>query len=119
MTTPPALRPPRPVQLRVNGGQHVLDVSPDAALLTVLRNDLRLNGPKYGCGLGECGACSVLVDGIEARSCVIPVGGVEGREITTLEGLRRGIEKESLRVRPDGKLAAVVTQTQLTLAPRA
>jgi nicotinate dehydrogenase subunit A len=53
----------------------------------VLRNDLGLNGPKYGCGLGECGACAVLVDGIEARACLIPVGGVEGRHVTTLEGL--------------------------------
>jgi len=54
----------------------------------ILRNDLQLNGPKYGCGLGECGACTVLVDGIAARSCVIPAKGVTGREITTLEGLR-------------------------------
>ena len=61
--------------------------APDAPLLAVLRNDLGLNGPKYGCGLGECGACTVLVDGVAARSCVIPVGGVGGREITTLEGL--------------------------------
>ena len=61
--------------------------APDASLLAVLRNDLGLNGPKYGCGLGECGACTVLVDGVAARSCVIPVGGVAGREITTLEGL--------------------------------
>lgn len=61
--------------------------APDAPLLAVLRNDLGLNGPKYGCGLGECGACTVLVDGVAARSCVIPVGGVAGREITTLEGL--------------------------------
>jgi len=75
------------VQLEVNGQRHALDVARHTPLLNVLRNDLALNGPKYGCGLGECGACSVLVDGIEARSCVIPVGGVEGRRITTLEGL--------------------------------
>jgi nicotinate dehydrogenase subunit A len=75
------------LHLRVNGHAHTLAVPHDAPLLYVLRNDLGLNGPKYGCGLGECGACTVLVDGIEARSCVIPVGGVEGREITTLEGL--------------------------------
>ena len=75
------------VRLVVNGRAHALAVARDAPLLNVLRNDLALNGPKYGCGLGECGACSVLVDGIEARACVIPVGGVEGREITTLEGL--------------------------------
>jgi nicotinate dehydrogenase subunit A len=75
------------LHLRVNGHAHALAVPHDAPLLYVLRNDLELNGPKYGCGLGECGACTVLVDGIEARSCVIPAGGVEGREITTLEGL--------------------------------
>ena len=75
------------IHLTVNGQAHTLTVPRDAPLLNILRNDLQLNGPKYGCGLGECGACSVLVDGIEARSCVIPVGGVEGRHITTLEGL--------------------------------
>ena len=58
-----------------------------ATLLHVLRNDLSLNGPKYGCGLGQCGACTVLVDGVAARSCVIPARGVAGREVTTLEGL--------------------------------
>ena len=75
------------IALTVNGQAHALAVPRDAPLLNVLRNDLGLNGPKYGCGLGECGACAVLVDGVEARSCVIPVGGVEGRSITTLEGL--------------------------------
>jgi len=75
------------VSLVVNGQAVSLNVPPDAPLLNILRNDLHLNGPKYGCGLGECGACTVLVDGIEARSCVIPVQGVEGRHITTLEGL--------------------------------
>ena len=76
-----------PLQLVVNGRAESLAVPRDAPLLNILRNDLGLNGPKYGCGLGECGACTVLVDGIEARACVIPVGGVEGRQITTLEGL--------------------------------
>ena len=76
-----------PIHLTVNGQAHTLTVPRDAPLLNILRNDLQLNGPKYGCGLGECGACSVLVDGIEARACVIPVGGVEDRHITTLEGL--------------------------------
>ena len=75
------------IALTVNGRAHALAVPRDAPLLNILRNDLGLNGPKYGCGLGECGACTVLVDGIEARACVIPVGGVEGRHITTLEGL--------------------------------
>ena len=60
-----------------------------ATLLHVLRNDLALNGPKYGCGLGQCGACTVLVDGVAARACVIPAQGVAGREVTTLEGLPR------------------------------
>lgn len=78
-----------PITLRVNGQAHTLAVPPDAPLLQVLRNDLQLNGPKYGCGLGECGACLVLVDGRPARCCVIPAGGVQGREITTLEGLAR------------------------------
>ncbi|MEP7101683.1 MAG: (2Fe-2S)-binding protein [Burkholderiales bacterium] len=73
--------------LTVNGRAESLAVPRHAPLLNILRNDLGLNGPKYGCGLGECGACTVLVDGIEARACVIPVSGVEGRHITTLEGL--------------------------------
>jgi nicotinate dehydrogenase subunit A len=77
----------RAVTLNVNQRTHVLEVSSQASLLTVLRNDLQLNGPKYGCGLGECGACTVLVDGVAARSCVIPAAGIAGREITTLEGL--------------------------------
>jgi len=75
------------IALTVNGRAHALAVAPDAPLLNVLRNDLGLNGPKFGCGLGECGACSVLVDGVQARACVIPVGGVADREVTTLEGL--------------------------------
>lgn len=78
---------PPSLELKVNGSTHVLAVPAKAPLLYVLRNDLGLNGPKYGCGLGECGACTVLVDGVAARACVIPVGGVAGREITTLEGL--------------------------------
>jgi nicotinate dehydrogenase subunit A len=75
------------LSLTVNGRSYSLPVPADAPLLTVLRNDLGLNGPKFGCGLGECGACTVLVDGTAARACVIPVGGVAGRSITTLEGL--------------------------------
>ena len=75
------------MRLTVNGRNHDVDAAPDTALLYVLRNDLELNGPKYGCGLGECGACLVLVDGVPARSCAVPVGGVAGREIATLEGL--------------------------------
>jgi nicotinate dehydrogenase subunit A len=78
---------PRDLALQVNGATHRLQLDPTAPLLLVLRNDLQLNGPKYGCGLGECGACSVLIDGIVARSCVLPVSAAEGRCITTLEGL--------------------------------
>ncbi len=80
-STPPSIR------LHVNAGACDVTAEPGTALLHVLRNDLALNGPKYGCGLGECGACTVLIDGVAARSCVIPVKAVQGREVTTLEGL--------------------------------
>lgn len=73
--------------LHVNGQPCTTPAAPDTALLYVLRNDLALNGPKYGCGIGECGACTVLIDGIAARSCVIPVKACANRSITTLEGL--------------------------------
>jgi nicotinate dehydrogenase subunit A len=77
-----------PLHLQVNGQAHSLSGVPrEASLLHLLRNDLGLNGPKYGCGLGQCGACTVHVDGVAARSCVIPAHGVAGRSITTLEGL--------------------------------
>ena len=75
------------LSLRVNGQAVETSAAPDTPLLLVLRNDLCLNGPKYGCGLGECGACTVIIDGVAARSCVIPLAGAEGRDITTLEGL--------------------------------
>lgn len=81
------LEPRGTVHLSVNGVPHRLDVPRDTPLLYVLRNDLGLNGPKFGCGLGECGACTVILDGLAARSCVVPAGIAEGREITTLEGL--------------------------------
>ncbi|MDM0002431.1 (2Fe-2S)-binding protein [Variovorax sp. J22P240] len=74
-------------ELKVNGRSVELAASHEATLLHVLRNDLGLNGPKFGCGLGQCGACTVWVDGVAARACVIPAHGVAGREITTLEGL--------------------------------
>ena len=76
-----------PLSLHVNGQAHQVDAEHDAPLLYVLRNDLALNSPKYGCGLGECGACTVLVDGTPARSCVVPAGAVAGRQVTSLEGL--------------------------------
>jgi nicotinate dehydrogenase subunit A len=75
------------IRLRVNGGIHEVSADPETALLYVLRNDLALNGPKYGCGLGECGACAVLIDGVAARSCIIPISGCAERDILTLEGL--------------------------------
>ncbi|MFA6180360.1 MAG: (2Fe-2S)-binding protein [Candidatus Methylopumilus sp.] len=75
------------IRLTVNGRIHDIDAAPDTALLYVLRNDLELNGPKFGCGLGECGACAVIIDGMAARSCVIPISGCVQRNIVTLEGL--------------------------------
>ena len=93
------------VQLRVNGREHTLDLTPQATLLHVLRNDVELNGPKYGCGLGECGSCTVLVDKKPARSCVIPVLCVIGREITTLEGLPAlSLEGQCLQISPNESL---------------
>lgn len=74
-------------QLRVNGRAATVDVDPATPLLYVLRNDLRLDGPKFGCGLGQCGACTVLVDGKAIRSCITPVSAVGAKEILTLEGL--------------------------------
>lgn len=75
------------IRLTVNGKVHDVDAAADTPLLYVLRNDLELNGPKYGCGLGECGACMVLIGGVAARSCVVPIEGCVGREVMTLEGL--------------------------------
>src|ERR1700692_2956112 len=73
--------------LRVNGTAHTVKVRPETPLLYVLRNDLKLNGAKFGCGQAQCGACSVLVDGIEQRSCVYPVSAASKGSITTIEGL--------------------------------
>jgi nicotinate dehydrogenase subunit A len=84
------MRKPSDLVLQVNGKQHSVTVSPDASLLFVLRNDLALNAPKYGCGLGQCGACTVLINRVAARSCVIPVGELGQRSVTTLEGLAIG-----------------------------
>jgi aerobic-type carbon monoxide dehydrogenase small subunit (CoxS/CutS family) len=76
------------VTLRVNGSAHTLDVEPATPLLYILRNDLGLQGPRFGCGLGQCGACSVIINGSAVRSCITPVSSVKG-EITTLEGLSK------------------------------
>jgi len=83
------MTPLRSVEVTLKVNQHTVDLtlSDAASLLHVLRNDLGLNAPKYGCGLGECGACTVLVDDIPARACVIPALEMQGRNITTLEGL--------------------------------
>jgi aerobic-type carbon monoxide dehydrogenase small subunit (CoxS/CutS family) len=75
------------LQIKVNGATSTVSASSDTPLLYVLSNELRLQGPRFGCGLAQCGSCSVLVDGVERRSCVTPVSGVEGKSITTLEGL--------------------------------
>ena len=75
------------LNLQVNGEERTVVVEPDTPLLYVLRNDLELDGPKFGCGLSQCGACAVLRDGIEIRSCVTPVSAVSGAEIITSEGL--------------------------------
>src|SRR5262245_30558234 len=76
-----------PVQLRVNGRTHTVDVDPATPLLYVLSDDLALRGPKFGCGLGQCGACTVIADGRAIRSCVTTVSSVATSEIVTLEGL--------------------------------
>jgi len=77
------------ITLQVNGAPHRVNVEPSTPLLYVLRNDLGLQGPKFGCGLGQCGACTVIVNGVATRSCVTATSGVRG-EITTLEGLATG-----------------------------
>ena len=81
------MQAPADVALNVNGQVASLRLTSSATLLHVLRNDLGLNSPKYGCGLGQCGACTVLVDGRPARACVIPAVEMQDRDITTSEGL--------------------------------
>ncbi len=75
------------ITLRVNGAERRVEADADAPLLYILRNDLELNSPRYGCGLSQCGACTVLIDGRPARSCVTPVASVGAKSVTTLEGL--------------------------------
>ena len=75
------------VTLKINGRSHTLDLDPSTPLLYALSDDLELRGPKFGCGLGQCGACTVIVKGQAVRSCVTTVKAVEGTEVTTLEGI--------------------------------
>jgi aerobic-type carbon monoxide dehydrogenase small subunit (CoxS/CutS family) len=75
------------LKLRVNERSYTVDVAPETPLLYVLSNELQLQGPRFGCGLAQCGSCSVLVNGVETRSCVTPVSAVGGKAVTTLEGL--------------------------------
>lgn len=76
-----------PIPLHVNGQTVTVQAAPETPLLYILRNDLALNGPKYGCGLGECGACAVLIDTRVARACLVPVSASVGKQVLTLEGL--------------------------------
>ena len=75
------------ISLQVNGKTQVLDVDPETPLLYALRNDLQLNGPKFGCGLAQCGSCTVIINGNAIRSCVTPVSAAQNHSVTTLEGL--------------------------------
>ena len=75
------------IRLKVNGQQREVTSDPDVPLLYVLRNDLELQGTKFGCGLGQCGSCTVLVDGKAVRSCMVPIQAVVGQEVVTIEGL--------------------------------
>jgi isoquinoline 1-oxidoreductase alpha subunit len=75
------------ITISVNGKQHQLDIEPETPLLWVLRDELGLTGTKFGCGIAQCGACTVQVDGVAQRTCILPVSRVAGKEITTIEGL--------------------------------
>src|SRR6202163_5057550 len=75
------------ITLKVNGRAHTVDIDPSTPLLYILRNDLDLQGPRFGCGLGQCGACTVIIKGSAVRSCITPTSTIQGAEITTLEGL--------------------------------
>lgn len=85
-----------PISFTVNGKEHNVDVDPDTPLLWVLRDELRLTGTKFGCGIAQCGACTVHLDGMTRRSCVTPVSMAEGSDITTIEGLE-GPEAEAVQ----------------------
>jgi nicotinate dehydrogenase subunit A len=78
---------PKAITINVNGKDHSVDADPDSMLLYALRDNLKLHGPKFGCGLSQCGACTVVMDGTAIRSCIMPLSAVAGHKITTLEGL--------------------------------
>jgi isoquinoline 1-oxidoreductase subunit alpha len=78
------------ITLKVNGEDHTIDVDPDSPLLWAIRDTIGLTGTKFGCGISECGACTILVDDRAVRSCMLPVSSAEGTSITTIEGLARG-----------------------------
>jgi aerobic-type carbon monoxide dehydrogenase small subunit (CoxS/CutS family) len=80
---------PKVTELRINGAKYSVDVDADVSLLSVLRDQLDLTGSKYGCGEGQCGACTVLLDGSPRRSCITPVGAAAPKAITTIEGLEK------------------------------
>ena len=84
------------IKLDVNGAPHEVDADPATTLIYVLRNDIGLRGPRFGCGLGQCGACTVMIDGAAVRSCTLPVSQVKGR-ITTLEGLSKNGKLDPLQ----------------------
>ena len=83
----PGLMLMKQITIKVNNREHTVEVDPDTPLLFVLNDDLELHGPRFGCGLAQCGACTVMMQGKAVRSCVMPVGAVGAAEITTLEGL--------------------------------
>ncbi len=85
------------IKFTLNGNTVDVDVEKSTSLLEVLRNDIELNGPKFGCGLAQCGACAVLLDGVSIRSCVTPVAVVEGKTLTTIEGLGNRDHPHSLQ----------------------
>ena len=105
------------VTLIVNGEPHTLEVDPTRRLLTVLRDDLALTGAKLGCGEGACGACAVLLDGIPVVSCLLPVGAVAGRAVTTIEGLgQRGAAVQDAFVAEDALQCGFCTPGQVISA---
>ncbi len=85
---------PSKIRIRVNGRMREVESEPDTPLLYVLTDEMHLQGPRFGCGLSQCGSCSVLLDGVEIRSCVTPVSAANGKSVTTLEGLAHWYAEE-------------------------